>query len=442
MWKKLKELREKRGTLLADNKAVMKTAEDGKRDLSAEELKKIDDNVKTAEAIDAQIRTLEGAADLEQRTLEGAGNGSAAGEENRGGQPGREDIFGDLPEKDQKRYSLMHAIQLRAEGKPLDGVEAECHQELIKRTGKKPQGIYVPWGVLATRAFDTTAGVGAKQTTVVYGSFIELLRARTLTATLGAQILSGLVGELSIPKQTAGATAQWIAEAGSATASAAVIGQVPLAPKTVSAYTDITRKMMLQTSLDVEAFVRDDLVKTLAIALDAAAFNGTGASNQPLGLLQNSDIGTISLGTDGAALAFANLVAMETAVAAANADLGSLAYATNAKVRGKLKTTLENATSGAGYIWKTDNTVNGYRAFASNIIPGNLTKGTGTNLSAGIFGNFADLIIGIWGGGLDLMIDPYTLSSSGGVRIVALQDADIQVRHAESFSKTVDIVTA
>jgi HK97 family phage major capsid protein len=85
--------------------------------------------------------------------------------------------------------------------------------------------------------------------------------------------------------------------------------------------------------------------------------------------------------------------------------------------------------------------VNGYRAVVSNQVPSNLTKGTGTNLSAIIFGNWNDLIVGQWGT-LDLMVDPYNQSTSGTVRVVALQDVDIAVRHPESFSAMVDAVTA
>jgi hypothetical protein len=41
-------------------------------------------------------------------------------------------------------------------------------------------------------------------------------------------------------------------------------------------------------------------------------------------------------------------------------------------------------------------------------------------------------------GGLDITVDPYALSTSGGVRIVALQNVDVAVRHAVSFCKSSD----
>jgi HK97 family phage major capsid protein len=213
-------------------------------------------------------------------------------------------------------------------------------------------------------------------------------------------------------------------------------------PKTVGAFTDISRKLMLQSSIDVEAFVRNDLATVLALAIDLAAINGSGSNNQPTGILATSGIGSVAGGTNGGAPTLANMIDLETAVSVANADVGSLAYLTNAKVRGKLKQTFKNATYGDVPVWGDGNMVNGYNAAVSNQVPSNLTKGTASGVcSAVLFGNFADLIIGQWGA-LDLMVDPYSNSTSGTVRVVALQDVDVAVRHAESFAAMKDALTA
>jgi HK97 family phage major capsid protein len=145
-----------------------------------------------------------------------------------------------------------------------------------------------------------------------------------------------------------------------------------------------------------------------------------------------------SRGGNGGAATFAKLVELETAVAVANADLGTLSYVTNPKVRGALKTKDKDTDTGQ-YVWGNDNTVNGYRAYASNLIPANLTKGSGSNLAAAIFGNWSDLVVGMWGG-LDILVDPYTGSSSGTVRVVALQNVDVKLRQTASFAKITDIV--
>jgi HK97 family phage major capsid protein len=179
----------------------------------------------------------------------------------------------------------------------------------------------------------------------------------------------------------------------------------------------------------------------LGLGIQQAAINGTGAANQPSGIMTLA--AATSLGTNGASLDWAKVVALETLVASANADGGSMGYLTNAKVRGALKTTFMDGPGSGMRIWQPgdSNPVNGYSATVTNAIPSNGTKGTGTNLSTLIFGNFADLVIGQWGT-LDLMVDPYTGSTAGTVRVVALQDVDIAMRRTESFAYFSDVIAA
>ena len=148
-------------------------------------------------------------------------------------------------------------------------------------------------------------------------------------------------------------------------------------------------------SIDVESFVRNDLATVLALAIDLAAINGSGSNNQPTGILNTSGIGSVAGGTNGLAPAWSHLVDLESAVSIANADVGTLGYLTNAKVRGKLKQT-SKVSGQNGFIWEAGNTpVNGYMAGVSNQVPSNLTKGSSSGVcSAILFGNFADLIIG------------------------------------------------
>jgi HK97 family phage major capsid protein len=196
---------------------------------------------------------------------------------------------------------------------------------------------------------------------------------------------------------------------------------------------------------DAENFVREDLTAVVARGVDLAAIAGTGLANQPLGIAANPAVPTIPLGTDGGPLTWEAIVALETAVAAANADVGSLAYMTNAKVRGKLKTTPKVAAPAVPLFLWNDNAgaqpLNGYPCHISNQVPGNLSKGatTGT-LSAMLFGNWADLVLAFWSG-MDVIVDPYTGSSAGTLRIVVLQDVDVNIRHAESFGKILDVAT-
>jgi HK97 family phage major capsid protein len=200
----------------------------------------------------------------------------------------------------------------------------------------------------------------------------------------------------------------------------------------------------LQSSLDIENLVRGDLATVLALAIDLAAINGSGLSNQPKGIMNTTGIGSVAIDTDGGPPLWAHVVDLESQIANKNADVNTLAYLTNSKVRGKLKQT-EKASGTAQFVWENGNEVgfgmvNGYRSGVSNQVPSDLTKGSGTNLSAILFGNWSDLLIGEWGA-LDILVNPYANDKTGAVRIRVLQDVDIAVRHPESFAALVDATT-
>ena len=351
-----------------------------------------------------------------------------------------------LGDKEVRAFSFVRAFNALAnpgdrKAQEAASFEREVSDAVAAKQGRSAQGFFVPTEVQRRdlAVSPATAGGNTVATNLLAASFIDLLRNKLAVTGLGAQFLSGLVGNIAIPRATGGATAYWVAESGAPTESQAAFDQVTMSPKTVGAYSDISRKLLLQSSIDVEGFVRNDLASVLALAIDLAAINGTAAGNQPRGLLATSGIGDVAGGTNGAAPTWANMVELESDIAIANADVGTMGYLTNAKVRGKLKTT-SKVSGQNGFVWE-DGMVNGYNAAVSNQVPSNLVKGTsGAVASAIIFGNWSDLIIGQWGT-LDLMVDPYSGSTSGTVRVVALQDVDIAVRNAVSFSAMLDALT-
>lgn len=352
-----------------------------------------------------------------------------------------------MTEKEARSYSFLRALNAMAnpgdrKAQEQAAFEREASEAVAAKQGRAARGFYVPTEVQRRdlTVGTPTAGGHTVATNLLTANFIELLRNKMAVTGLGAQFLSGLVGNIAIPRQTGGATAYWVAESAAPTESQAAFDQVTMSPKTVGAYSDISRKLLQQSSIDVEGFVRNDLATVLALAIDQAAISGTAANDQPRGILTTSGIGDVAGGTNGLAPTWAHMVELESDVAIANADVGSLGYLTNAKVRGKLKTT-SKVSGQNGFIWE-DGMVNGYTAAVSNQVPSNLTKGSSSGVaSAIIFGNWSDLIIGQWGT-LDLLVDPYSGSTSGTVRVVALQDVDIAVRHAVSFSAMLDALTA
>lgn len=345
----------------------------------------------------------------------------------------RDDIVDNPPAS----YSLMKAIQERMSGE-LTGVEAEISQEIALRTGKTAQGFFLPTA-LQTRDLDMTAGVGAQQTGTA-STLIDLLRNRSRVRQLGATVMSGMVGTFDLPKQTGAGTAGWVTEGNAPSESNQTIGQVALAPNTVGAFTNYSRRFVNQTSIDAEQFVRNDLMTVLALELDRACINGSGAGAEPEGILQNSNIPTVDVADpDGGAPDRDDLINLETEVNQDNADGNNMAFLTNSKVKGKLKQTAIDAGSGL-FVWESGDMLVGYSAAVSNQVPSNLTKGAGTDLSAIIFGDWASLIIALWSG-IDVIVNPYALDTAGGVRVSMLQDADIAFRHEEAFAKIVDADT-
>ena len=372
-----------------------------------------------------------------------------------------------LDRKEAKRFSFAKAINAAASGDWREaGFEKECSQAVQDHLKKEPvaRGFSVPHEVLQVEASrfmdpgsmqkakrDLTVGVDPAggytvATNLLTSSFIEMLRNRMMVKSMGAQILGGLVGDVAIPKQSGGAQGYWVGESNDPTESNQTIAQLGMTPKTVGAYTDYSRKLAVQSSLDVENFIRNDLSLVLALALDLAAINGSGSDHQPKGILNVTGIGDVAGGTNGLAPTWAHMINLWKETAKDNAAFGNLGFLTNADVIGKLMT-VEKASSTGQFVVSNFPDANGItgiggmRCGASNQVPNNLTKGTASEIcSAILFGNWSDLIIGEWGG-IDVLVDPYTGGLAGTTRVRVLQDVDIQVRHAESFSAMKDALT-
>ncbi|MBL0492664.1 phage major capsid protein [Aeromonas veronii] len=338
-----------------------------------------------------------------------------------------------LSEQEVRNYSIFRAVRaLQPNASKADrdaaAFEIECSEAAQRQLGKTAQGILIPDDVLSSRAFNaggaanTPAGAQSGQNlidTTTAGSFIEMLRNRTTIMRLGTP-MGGLVGNVDVTRQTGGATAYWVGEGENAQEGTPQIGQLELTPKTLAAYTDITRRLLKQSSPDAEGIVRRDLVNAMAQAIDYAGYYGSGAGNQPRGIKNYTGINAV----DFAALwpSYAELVQMESEIAADNADIGQMGYIGNARFRGNCKTAPKFGTGTESTIWEPGNTVNGYRTEITNQIANGDV----------FFGNFADMLIGMWGG-LDLTVDPYALSLSGGLRLVVFQDIDFVLRRVESF---------
>jgi HK97 family phage major capsid protein len=322
------------------------------------------------------------------------------------------------------------------------GLEAEVSAELAERSGRRaPHGAaFAPFdAAIGRRALNTTTGVGSL-VAPFSGTVIDVLRNRLVTARLGAKTLEGLHGSFTYPRKTAGATLGWFAEGSAAPASNPTITeQARFSPHSTGASVDYSRFAKDLFLAAVAEMVVDDLVRGVAVQVDAAALAGSGTGNQPTGLLSNPDVGTFAFGTNGAAPSNALLAAMLAQLGNANGNDGiSVGYATTPNGEAALRTAFRNGDGSRGLLDGPD-FVLGTPWASTNNLPSNLTKGTGTGLSAAVLGSWASLVIGLWEP--LIVVNPYLQSTNGVSRITVIQDVDIQLFQPESFVIAADIVT-
>lgn len=330
-----------------------------------------------------------------------------------------------LTDKDVRSYSLINAVRASITGNWKNaGFEREVSVALADKMGKDARGFYVNYEVLSQlgrAAQSTGAGVGGElvATDLWSSEFIDLLRPNSIAAGLGVRFATGLVGNVDIPKMTSGASFYWIDEDEDGTDSNVGLGIIKMAPKTIAGAVPITRRLMQQSTPDIDLLVRDELLRGIGLGIDKAVFLGTGLNNQPLGIKNQTGVHAIPVPAGG--WDWKTIVAFETAVAESNALAANMAYAMRPSMRGTLKTT-EKAAGTAKYLWEGDQ-VNGY--------PGAVS--TQLEADAMLHGDFSQALVGMWGA-LDLTVDKSTKAASGGTVLRVFQDADVAVRHGAAFA--------
>lgn len=340
----------------------------------------------------------------------------------------------DLSAKDQKRFSVFKAIRAISD-KTWKGAEfeQECHAEILKRTGLQESvhgGFYMPLDVQKRdlTVGTPTAGGNLVGTDLQAASFIDLLRARSRAAQLGMTMLTGLVGNVAVPKLTGAATAYWLTnEATAITESQQTIGQLALAPKTLGAYTELSRLLMLQSTPAAEAMVMNDFAKVLALAIDLAVFEGSGASGQPTGISNTGGIGSVT----GTSLDLAKAIEFQTDLATGNALADGCAYVTTPAVAGLLKGRARISSTDSVTLWNgsvLDGQIEGFRA----------TTSTQLTAASMVFGDFSQVVCAEWGM-LEIALNPYASFATAITGIRAIQSVDVGVRQAAAFSRATSI---
>lgn len=333
-----------------------------------------------------------------------------------------------LTDKEARSFSFLKAM--RAQLFPNErafqeeaAFEREVSNATAQRMGLKPKGLLIANDVLSR---SLTAGQASAAGDLIFtdarpGSFIELLRKRNFLTGLGVTILSGLTGPVGIPKQTGASQVYWKGEGTAVTESEPSVGQVTMTLKEMSAWTRFSRSLMLQSSIDVETFVRNDLVTVMALEQARVALYGLGSASQPEGLKMTTGINTKDFGANQPT--YAELVDMETLIAADDADIGTMGYVTNATIYGGFKTT-EKASGTAQFVLEPGGTVNSYGVVRSNQVESGDV----------FFGVWSQLVLGLFGA-VDLQVNPYSEDKEGNIRVVAHQAIDYAVRHPQAFCR-------
>ncbi|MEL6694316.1 MAG: phage major capsid protein, partial [Pseudomonadota bacterium] len=352
--------------------------------------------------------------------------------------------MGVLRRSNDRPYSLTRAIAAELTGNWKEAsFERECAEELARSTGRSPTGIYVPAVALAGRDLLTTGNAGSLIGTEHMASqFIDALRPEVQVMQLGARVLPGLRENVSIPRMPAGTSAEWIAEDAAATESTPNFDSVSLTLKQLSARTRMSRRQIKQSLPALDAVLQNDLRREIAIAVDRAAIAGVGSTFEPRGILNTPGVGTLGAdGADGRQICWKSVTNLMAQVEDAGAPMQSLAFLSNPKVKAKLLATAKFPNSDSAILTTSGSglSIAGHTAAFTSLVPSNFTLGSGTELSALIFGAWSELLIGQWGG-IDVIVDDKTESDRGNVRITAHSEWDIALRNAQSFAAITDIL--
>lgn len=430
--KKSDALKQQRNALLKLQDELVAKSEAENRAMNDTENAEFDTRQAEIDALSVNIKRQEGIEANELIRL--AANGKPVGN-------GEENELGAM----KKRYSIHKTMNALTTGRSLDGVEAEMDQEMRKiaeRSGVAISGFALP---IMNRADGQTStqdsgGYGGNLVSTETQAPIEFLRPKLQLEALGAKYMTGLVGNLKFPKNNGGVTATWEGEVDTVGNTKSAYGSFDFTPKRLACSVLVSLQNLMQTNNAIEMFTIEDMNKAIAQALQSAAINGSG-TGQPKGILNYAGIGSVVAGTNGADPTWAHVVGLESAVAAQNADANTMAYLINAVTRGKLKTT-PKVSGQPVFIMGDNGQINGYNSAVTNLVPSNLTKGTSSGVcSAGIFGDFSQLLIGQWAF-LDLSIDNVSKKKDGYVEITVNSFNDVAVRHEESFAAVKDWTTA
>jgi HK97 family phage major capsid protein len=371
-------------------------------------------------------------------------------------QPAEEQVAGAYKARDLAGYSLANVVRMAAGmvgnrdgfGLNVGGIEGEVDGAIRKSLPagiKSNGGMFMPMRLFprgtrtaaSSHASDMASGLAGVGSELIFdrpGELIEFWRNASTFLQAGAINMPGLVGPISFPKKTGGMTFSWVAEGASPASSAVTLGLVTMTPKSLRGFTEYPRELLQQApsaGVDLENMIRQDAGEGIALAGDLAGYHGNGAAGEPMGIFNAADVLTVT----GMAASRAKLLEFESKLAAQNVPAGRRVFVTTPETASTFKSTVNITNAAAGFLW--DGPVDasgkanilGYDAYATNQISKTLGGGTAHGI---VYGNFRDALFGGWGV-IEVVVNPYSLDTSGQIRVSFFLMQDVVIRHGQSF---------
>ncbi|WP_462379566.1 phage major capsid protein [Pseudomonas sp. Marseille-QA0892] len=397
---KISALREQRSAKVAAMKTLVDTAAAAGRDLSADENQKFDALKGEERTLSTQIERAEHLAECERRAAGTPVSGEPSADFDR--------LAGSV--------SIIKVLRSQMEGRSLDGAELEYAREAERRSGRKAEGAFVPFASLEKRANTTATAPELVGTDHRADLYIGPLREALLARSLGIRTLTGLRGNVSVPKYGSGLETGWVTEGQAVPEGQMSFDGVTLTPKHVGGKTEMSRQLIQQSSPDIEQLVREDLSFLIARQIDRAIINGSGTAGEPLGILNTAGIQTAPMPAT-----WAQVLAMLEQLD--DVEIANGRWLTSAAVRTALASTEKVPGSGSGFLYD-GGSLAGLPLSASKSVPANTL----------ILGDFSQVMLGVWSE-VDILVNPYAepAYSRGGVQVRAMATVDTAVRHPEGF---------
>src|SRR5690554_1405224 len=411
--KKSVELRRQLAAIDTELKGLLDTAKGESRSFNDAEKGSFDTKYSEAEELRGQIADAEKVESFEARMAANSGVTAPNIKSNK-----------------VEDYSIVGHINAVRSGK-MDGIYAEAQAEAINElrnsgvaVNETANTVMVP----SQRTFAASAATkGANLVPTEKVGLIESLFEGSLLQKVGANYMTGLVGNVDLPKVGSFDSAVWADENAVVAKKSGTIENIPLRPSRLAAPYVLSNLLLIQSSPSIDAIVRGEIQKKIQKALDEKFIEY---------MLASAVSGSVVGGANGAALTYAKVLEFAQKVGESEADLDRAQFIINHKVLSALKQLAKGSTDN---LVIADGRLDGHGYVASNRVPSNLSKGTGTALSAMLFGDFSSVVVGQWGG-LMLTVDPYTMADAGATKLTVNSYFDIKDRYLEAKVIAKDIV--